>query len=159
MCAQCAIPVFDGLLPEPHNTVVMRLLFTCAHWHGLAKLRMHTDITLNIMDDLTTTLGDVAREFQQTVCSALNAKSLPREVEAAGRRQAKKSAKSPTSAKDEPSKATQGNQEPRPRKGYSLNTYKFHSLGDYVETIRRYGTTDSYTTEVVSCIVHFHLSV
>lgn len=31
----------------------------------------------------------------------------------------------------------------------NLNTYKVHALGDYVETIRRYGTCDSYTTETV----------
>lgn len=32
----------------------------------------------------------------------------------------------------------------------NLDTYKVHSLGDYVETIRKYGTCDSYTTEMVS---------
>lgn len=31
----------------------------------------------------------------------------------------------------------------------NLNTYKVHSLGDYVEAIRRYGTTDSFSTEMV----------
>lgn len=36
--SQCAIPVFNSLLPEPHNNMVMQLLFTCAHWHGLVKL-------------------------------------------------------------------------------------------------------------------------
>ncbi|KAJ6619167.1 hypothetical protein B0H10DRAFT_1794003 [Mycena sp. CBHHK59/15] len=39
---QCAIPVFEGLLPEPHNNTVLNLLFTFAEWHVLAKLRMHT---------------------------------------------------------------------------------------------------------------------
>ncbi|OBZ68473.1 hypothetical protein A0H81_11674 [Grifola frondosa] len=40
---QCSIPAFEGLLPEPHNKVLMDLLFVFAQWHGLAKLRMHTD--------------------------------------------------------------------------------------------------------------------
>lgn len=31
-----------------------------------------------------------------------------------------------------------------------MSTYKVHSLGDYVETIKTYGTTDSYSTEPVS---------
>lgn len=61
---QCAIPVFDGLLPEPHNSSIMRLLFLCAHWHGLAKLRLHSDLTLDILDDVTTTLGEVFHHFQ-----------------------------------------------------------------------------------------------
>jgi len=44
MLIQCAIPVFEGLLPELHNTHVLKLLFDLAHWHGLAKLQMHTVI-------------------------------------------------------------------------------------------------------------------
>lgn len=53
----------------------------------------------------------------------------------------------------------------RRRKTFSLATYKHHSYGDYVATIRKYGTTDSYSTEVVrdvSCfltqIAHLLLS-
>lgn len=37
----------------------------------------------------------------------------------------------------------------RLKKSLNLNTYKNHSLGDYTEAIRRYGTTDSYSTESV----------
>ncbi|KIK19797.1 hypothetical protein PISMIDRAFT_106967, partial [Pisolithus microcarpus 441] len=50
---QCAFPVFEGLLPEPHNSSVLELLCTLCHWHGFAKLHMHTDETLRVMDDLT----------------------------------------------------------------------------------------------------------
>ena len=38
----------------------------------------------------------------------------------------------------------------RRKKTFNLNTYKAHALGDDVETIRRYGTTDFYSTEPVS---------
>jgi hypothetical protein len=34
-------------------------------------------------------------------------------------------------------------------KCFNLQTYKFHALGDYTNHIRRFGTTDSYTTEIV----------
>jgi hypothetical protein len=37
---KCSIPVFDGLFPSDHNKMIVDLLFTLAHWHGLAKLRM-----------------------------------------------------------------------------------------------------------------------
>lgn len=37
----------------------------------------------------------------------------------------------------------------RLKKSLNLNTYKNHSLGDYTNAIRRYGTTDSYSTESV----------
>ena len=33
---------------------------------------------------------------------------------------------------------------------FNLSTYKWHALGDYVNTIRRYGTTDNYSTQTVS---------
>lgn len=35
-------------------------------------------------------------------------------------------------------------------KTFNLNTYKVHALGDYADTIKKYGTTDSYSTESVS---------
>jgi hypothetical protein len=40
----------------------------------------------------------------------------------------------------------------RRTKTFNLDTYKYHSLGDYVEHIRQYGTTDSYSTEPVRCL-------
>jgi hypothetical protein len=36
------------------------------------------------------------------------------------------------------------------KKMFTLNTYKYHACGDYPNTIRRYGTADSYSTEIVS---------
>jgi hypothetical protein len=90
--AQCAIPVFDGLLPEPHNRQVQQLLFTMAHWHGLAKLRMHTDLTLDVMDRITVMLGKKLRLFQQETCQAFQTRELKRERDARIRREHKKSA-------------------------------------------------------------------
>ncbi|KAJ8580962.1 hypothetical protein M405DRAFT_695242, partial [Rhizopogon salebrosus TDB-379] len=44
---QCSTRVL-ALLPEPQNKDVLTLLFTCVHWHALAKLRMHE--TLDLLD-------------------------------------------------------------------------------------------------------------
>ncbi len=41
------------------------------------------------------------------------------------------------------------------RRTLNLKTYKDHALGDYVETIRRYGTTDSYSTETARYLSFF----
>ena len=38
------------------------------------------------------------------------------------------------------------------QKKFNLQTYKHHSLGDYVNTIRQFGTTDSYSTTTVGII-------
>ena len=35
-------------------------------------------------------------------------------------------------------------------KKFNLQIYKYHALGDYADTTRQYGTTDSYSTEPVS---------
>ena len=37
---------------------------------------------------------------------------------------------------------------------FSMCTYKLHALGDYVAAIARYGTTDNYSTQVVSHLVN-----
>jgi hypothetical protein len=89
---QCAIPVFDGLLPEPHNQQILDLLFVAAHWHSMAKLRMHTDFTLDIMDAATASLGEELRKFNDVTCTAFITRELEREYEARSRRQAKKAA-------------------------------------------------------------------
>jgi hypothetical protein len=42
------------------------------------------------------------------------------------------------------------------RRMFSLSTYKLHSLGDYVQTIRALGATDSYSTQTVSLLKLYH---
>jgi hypothetical protein len=44
----------------------------------------------------------------------------------------------------------------RRSKSLNLNTYKHHALGDYASTIRKYGTTDSYSAESVSSLSLFY---
>lgn len=103
---------------------------------------MHSDITLNILDHQTTILGSELRDFQKKTCADFDTYELRRETEARHRREVKKG-----------SSGTSG----RIRKVINLQTYKFHALGDYVATIRMIGTTDSYSTELVSRIAFiFH---
>ena len=89
---KCAIPAFDGLLPEPHNRAITELLFVMAHWHALAKLRMHNDVTLDIMQAATVALGKKLRAFSKTTCSAFATKELHREYNTRVRREAKTAA-------------------------------------------------------------------
>jgi len=42
----------------------------------------------------------------------------------------------------------------RKPKGLNLLTVKFHFLGDYVCHIRLFGTTDSYSTQLVSMSIY-----
>ncbi|KJA15800.1 hypothetical protein HYPSUDRAFT_148660 [Hypholoma sublateritium FD-334 SS-4] len=140
---QCSIPVFEGLLPEPHNTNLLDVLFALAHWHALAKLRQHTDLSLAVLESATVQLGKLLRKFQADTCSAYDTRELDREMAARVRQTASNSATTaPKPATLKPTKSAG-----RQHKTLNLNTYKDHSLGDYVESIRRHGTVDSYSTE------------
>jgi hypothetical protein len=170
--SQCSIPVFDGLLPEPHNKRLLLLLFTLAHWHALAKLRQHTDSTLEILASTTNYLGLGLRDFKSKTCLNFETQELDREAAARGRRQSKGKAasaeiksggvatqtlgkKTSKKLKGKGAKTAMQRHIARRRKSLNLKTYKNHSLGDYVSMIRRYGTTDSYSTEPVSATVCF----
>ncbi|TEB31567.1 hypothetical protein FA13DRAFT_1590707, partial [Coprinellus micaceus] len=129
---QCAVPAFEGLLPEPHNTHLMRLLYICTQWHALAKLRLHHDLTLDLLDYTTTRLGAQMRSFNRDTCEKTETRELAKEAEARARREGKGKGKGTASRK--PAK-------------FGIFTIKFHVLGDYSAVIRRYGTTDSYSSE------------
>lgn len=84
------MPAFEGLLPEPYNGRVMSLLYVLAKWHSLAKLRTHTDHTVNLLDELTTVLGSEFRSFETDVCLCIKTKELPREYQARKRRESRR---------------------------------------------------------------------
>lgn len=71
---------------------VLKVLFNLAHWHGLAKLRMHTDPTLDILSQATMSLGESLRDFQEKTCTMFQTRELERERAARQRRQEKKTA-------------------------------------------------------------------
>ena len=71
--------MFDGLLPEPHNSCVLQLLFDLAHWHGVAKFHMHTDQTLDVLSSVTSSLGNSLRNFEETTCAVFETRELERE--------------------------------------------------------------------------------
>jgi hypothetical protein len=107
---QCAIPAFDGLFPPDHNERVLKLLFRMAEWHAFAKLRMHTDTTLEHLRRLTSEIGRLMREFKNTTCAEYVTFELPREAAARGRREqrtadARAAAASTTNADPQPTPA------------------------------------------------------
>jgi hypothetical protein len=195
---------------------------------------MHTDASLDIFSQATTSLGNSLQNFQDKTCTMFQTRELERERDARRRRQENKTAKcgarprpptpsntstaepmvagtqgagpipasSFSNSKGEPTVAVNHRTGPTPagvfgteestnaeeqesiptpassssstqvaanatdhssgptlkapkknaRKPKSLNldTYTYHALGDYVTTIRQFGTTDSYSTQPVS---------
>jgi len=127
----------------------MTLLYRTAEWHAFAKLRLHTESTLQHLEQLTTELGQLTRKFRDTTQSAFATFELPKETEARKRRQNSGKGKE---------KAAAGNASGKKSKTLNLFTYKWHALGDYVRAIRLFGPTDGFSTQIVSKFFPVHLS-
>jgi hypothetical protein len=138
---QCIMPCIDGLLPEPHNTTVLSMLFILGTWHSLAKLRMHTDSSLKLLDDATTCLGIALRYFTRVTCPEFSTKETTAEFNKRKRKEATSTTRIPDANARKP-------------RTFNMKTIKLHSLGDYVSHIRTFGTTDSYDTGIVSSVRH-----
>ncbi|KAI6118591.1 hypothetical protein EV401DRAFT_2179576, partial [Pisolithus croceorrhizus] len=140
---QCAIPVFDRLLPEPYNVIVLDLLFELATWHAFGKLCMHTETTLFHFGNCTTCLGQAFRKFSQDCCSKFTTYDLPCETMACARQRGAQSAKMGTVENTTTGVASKCHV-------FNMSTYKLHVLGGYVKSIWEFGTMDNYSTQVVS---------
>jgi hypothetical protein len=129
---------------------------------------MHSDSTLTLLEDLTVEFGKLMRQFRDLTCSQFQTVELPRETAARYRRQTKQQVTTASSAPavniaSPPSittslSETSSSSHSRPQrssgsgpktKGFNLFTIKFHFLGDYVRHIRLFGTTDSFSTQLV----------
>jgi hypothetical protein len=162
------IPAIEGLLDEPYNGRILTLLYRLAEWHALAKLRMHTEHTLEYLDRATTKLGHELRTFRDWTEEAYSCQELPGETDARNRRRQRKAKKDYKRTDGGTSKAhkeaesntgvtTKARAKPK-AKMFNLFIYKFHALGDYVRTIRLFGTTDSYSTQIVNQSLYLVLS-
>ncbi|KAG6825293.1 hypothetical protein H0H92_004131, partial [Tricholoma furcatifolium] len=151
---QCSLPAFDSLLPKPHNRILLDLLFELATWHGLAKLKMHTDSSLQDLDHSLTRLGKCLCDFKNITCAAFVTRELPGKVAARGRRKAALAAVKSTAPQSQripcydnqegPEKSAKPSARTRE---FNMSTVKLHGLGHYAATIREHGTMDNYSTQ------------
>lgn len=112
----------------------MKLLYRAAEWHAFAKMRMHTESTVTHLERITKELGKLMRNFEQATHSRYTTSELPREAEARQRRDKNQQQKSGSSKR---------------AKFLNLSTYKWHALADYVPTIRLFGGSDGFSTQIV----------
>jgi hypothetical protein len=77
---QCSISMFKDLLNDPYNKQVMKLLYQTAKWHALAKLRMHTDSTLEHLHCITKEFSSLMRQFRDHICPQFNTVKLSHKV-------------------------------------------------------------------------------
>jgi len=109
---------------------------------------MHTDETLEILDQTTIAIGTEFRAFANKICPLFDTRELKREAAARRRRHARGTKSSRTTHSTEKPLKEQSEEPPR-RRIFSLRSYKYHSMGDVSNTIREYGTSDSFSTEPV----------
>ncbi|KAG9082842.1 hypothetical protein FRC06_004827, partial [Ceratobasidium sp. 370] len=154
---QCIGPALEGLLPasiEPH---ILTLLYVLAEWHGLAKLRRHTSVSISTLRQTTSRLGHELREFRRYT-SEIDVYETPKEQTARQQRVRKRARPRAALANDsdaldpEPMPTNEGG---RRRKYFNLDTIKLHVLPDYPEAIEQFGTTDSTSTQTGE-LVHRH---
>lgn len=142
---------------------------------------MHTDSSLALLQTLTTEFGRLIRQFRDLTCSAYNTVELPGETAARMRRNKPSGIvevpaiavgpqstalpsnlehstlpSSTTTAHPTNPMASQGQDTSRRYKTLNLTIYKLHALGDYVNCIRLFGTTDSYSTQLVKFLTNKH---
>lgn len=118
-----------------------KLIFEFATWHGLAKLRRHTSVTVRELQTSTTRLGKRLRHFVKTIGPSYDTRDLPKEIEARVR----------THARKKKGSADLGAADTAPRKReLNMQTFKLHAIGHYPDCIEGYGTTDNYSTQIVS---------
>ena len=65
--------------------MVIDLLFILATWHAYAKLRLHTEHTLESMEGATSALGAAVRHFVRVTSAEFKTFDLPREEAARAR--------------------------------------------------------------------------
>jgi len=147
---QVSMPVFEGLFPD-HNKEILDLLFDLNSLHSFAKLRLHSDLSIKLLNNNTTELGKSLRTFQRHVSPNYDTKELSKEVDARQRQKAGKNTKQPDRKGKGKQKASDDNNggtnvAPKP-KPFNLSTYKIHVIGYYAKFIVRFGTTDGYSTQ------------
>ncbi|KAH9854399.1 hypothetical protein C2E23DRAFT_726443 [Lenzites betulinus] len=151
---QCFIPVIEALLPQPHNKIVLDVLFDTACLHALHKLRMHTDSTISLVRVFFRIFSNSLRRFSNVTCAAYQTTELPKEAKARLQRQQQRGPQreggapaTSISVMAAPTATPPGKGAPR-RKEFNMNTYKLHSLGDYPDCIVSVGTMDSHSTQI-----------
>jgi hypothetical protein len=89
------------------------------------------------------------RKFASVTCEAYITKDLPSEEAARGRRQAALAQKKEMPLNGKQPTVTKPSTNTQERK-FNLSAYKPHAIPDYASYIRLYGTTDGFTSQVVS---------
>ena len=137
------MPVFAGLFPAELDGIIQDVLFCAANWQFLAKLHVQSTSTVRLLERCSKQYGALLRKLRQAT-QHFNVVETPSEV------RARKQRASGPNAKDiglnQPLESTSSGPKPRP---LNLNTVKKHLVLHTIDSITRYGSTDSYSSRRV----------
>lgn len=109
------------------------------------------EATICHLEKATKIVAQELRSFRDSTKESFTCRELSQEIAAKARRKQKKyesvSRDGPSNI-DTSKRKTVASKLPKV-KVLNLATYKFHVLGDYVQAIRRFGTTDSFSMQIV----------
>ncbi|EIW58937.1 uncharacterized protein TRAVEDRAFT_20783 [Trametes versicolor FP-101664 SS1] len=131
-----AMPAFEGLLPLRDNETITNLLFELVNWYSLAKLRLHTQVTVDIFRVATKHMYAAVRHFARTTCEGHVMHELAKEADVRARRQGARPGK----------KA--GSTQPCIVKFGTWKTYKYHVLGDCPDYVESAGPLETTSTKM-----------
>jgi hypothetical protein len=120
--------------------VILDTLYTMSTFHSLSKLRIHTTMTLYLLEDVTVVLGSLLRKLRDEASKTLTVLELTRDVQARVRNQSRRGERQTQAASTAQKKVITLN----------LNTIKNHLLEHYPDCVRASGTMDGYSTSIVS---------
>ncbi|KAG9079804.1 hypothetical protein FRC06_007449 [Ceratobasidium sp. 370] len=145
---QCCGPCFERLFPSDDDAVIQDLIFVMAHWHTLAKLRVHTATTIDMLRTQTTILARRLRHFEANIAPRYTVVETDREHELRKQQETRRALATGNVAQSTESRKRSVK--------YNLTAYKLHAVGDYPDAIKLFGTTDSYSTQIISSFAtHF----
>jgi hypothetical protein len=101
------------------------------------------DMTLEMMETVGTSLCQALRHFATETCPRYTTRELPKEARTCVLRLQEQARHSKGTKQGKTSGAVKD-------KRFNMNTFKLHCIPDYLEVIRKYGTMDSYSTQIVS---------
>jgi hypothetical protein len=126
------IPTWAWSSPAIPSILICTVACACEALHAL---RVYHDF----LEETFKKLAQKLCKFQCNTCSAFKTTELPKEKAAHHQRLAQWSETNTTPSESSSARL----------KSFNLSTYKFHAMGDYVRTIRLFGSTDSFTTQMV----------
>ena len=122
-----------------------------ACWHASAKLCLHTDSSLSVFHGFTRWITVHLHIFSKKVCPHFATHETPREAAASVHCSAADSSKKTDKAREGPVK---GLGQMKRQKEFNLVMPKMHALVHYLDMITHFGTTDSYSIQLVCVIDH-----